>query len=417
MSIANPICAEANLLVRTSRDQIENAIALWAQVIFLYDSIGEQLSMLQNICNSLSKVHKDSVAQVEKEVNELDRNRHKLTESLELLKHTTVDPALGSKVSAGPEPGTSSDCTLRTFVYEDGIHQLNETADGAINAVKYVQNDLSNTIKALSRDIDEIRDSMALATRVQKNNLYQANQGSGSVADHAHTMAKLLESLARHYDQCTKAVEMMKVGDQQNDLEELLQVLENDAEEVQGVIQELQERSEEIKSSEKLVSGFHTQMKDVHSKMQSYFDDLDKFATRKLPAYLDKVDDQLHTQAESIAEVQKLVQEVGSLDEYYHLFYKSYHVLLLEIVRRNKAQAKMQEMITDMSRTLTNLYQEEVELRRTFVEQRGVYLPSDLWPGLSDAPPEPQITFRPATLPNISEASAQRARKINQDPK
>ena len=49
LSIAGPICTEANGLVATSRKQIEKATVLWSQIMFLHSAISEQLDMLK--CN------------------------------------------------------------------------------------------------------------------------------------------------------------------------------------------------------------------------------------------------------------------------------------------------------------------------------------------------------------------------------
>jgi hypothetical protein len=88
---------------------------------------------------------------------------------------------------------------------------------------------------------------------------------------------------------------------------------------------------------------------------------------------------------------QSLFDEIGDLTHWYHLFYKSYDHLIVEIDRRNKTMKQAQNMIKNLNEQLNGLYSEELEKRSAFNEEFGGYLPQTLCPSIHEQPTKFQV--------------------------
>ncbi|CAN6625789.1 autophagy-related protein 17 [Trichomonascus vanleenenianus] len=409
LSVAGPICIEANELVVTSRKQIEEGTVLWAQVIFFHDAIEEQLGLLQNVQSSFEDYHRKSSREFGDLVNQLAESYQSLDDALKMLDETDLDPEL---LKEG-----SDKRNLRSFVFESGIDQLRGTVEDIIYKSKTSEKELGESVMNLASEVLRLRKRMYSVKDIRKKSLEKAHGGTEEVAGHAHAMAELLESLTRHYDQCLKAIELTDQNKvPKEEIGELLQVLENDSYEVEGAVNELHSRRQSIEVSERSVSEFCDKMGKMHIEVVNYFKELDTFTSNELREYLKTLDGHSKDQSEYATEIAKLVTEVNSLVDYYNLFYKSYHSMVLEIVRRSKAQAKMESLVQTMLNTINSAYNEEVEQRRTFLQEHGDFLPSDLWEGLTESPGYPEIGFDKVDIPKPSEKTIQAAMKNAQLP-
>ncbi|KAA8916575.1 hypothetical protein TRICI_001201 [Trichomonascus ciferrii] len=401
LGLAGPICTEANALVSTSRRQIEQATVLWAQVTFLREAINEQLEMMRTVQLSLEESQERGNEELEKSIEDLRGMEESLEASLKNLQRTEVDKAFGH------ETGKS----LRSFVFEDGIGKLKKTVATVVENSKSTQLDVSKDIKGLGQDIKALSENMVSMQDLKGEDLETARKGADVIATNAHAMATLLESLARHYDQCLTAVEMKKSPESAEGLDELLKVLENDSQQVEDVVNELYERRKAIETSERSVSDVYENMQQKHGEIVQFFDKLSEFTKVELPKHLATLEAYSQKQKGHVEEIFRLVRELSSLVEYYDMFFNSYHALVLEIGRRSRAERKLESIVNDMSNTLSRLHQEELDARKAFIDDRGDYLPSDLWTGLTEYPPQPKIEFSKATkLPPVSEDSVQKAR-------
>jgi autophagy-related protein 17 len=191
----------------------------------------------------------------------------------------------------------------------------------------------------------------------------------------------------------------------------LYEVLENDSKEVEGVVLELEDRNNSIQVSEKSVSEFYQQMQKMHKVVVKYFNQLELFGNTNLPSTLESIDDYSKKQKVQVEEVSKLIEEISSLTDYYEMFSKSYHAMVLEILRRSDAQSKLETYLDDVAKTLNKLHQEELDARKTFLDERGDFLPIDLWPGLTASPRVPKISLETTEFPKLSEKTITNAIK------
>lgn len=407
LSIAGPICTEANGLVATSRKQIEKATVLWSQIMFLHSAISEQLDMLENVQSSIEDFKRYSKDEFEISLRDLNGSEKRLTTALVVLDNIELDGALYKQKD---EPQSKK---IRSFVYEKGLTNLKEMTKECKGEVGSMQDELSKTVMGYSKSIASLRNQMFSVKAIKKESLEHANEGTNLIANHAHAMAMLLESLARHYDQCLKAIEMNDSSNNEPKVEllNLYEVLENDSKEVEGVVLELEDRNNSIQVSEKSVSEFYQQMQKMHKVVVKYFNQLELFGNTNLPSTLESIDDYSKKQKVQVEKVSKLIEEISSLTDYYEMFSKSYHAMVLEILRRSDAQSKLETYLDDVAKTLNKLHQEELDARKTFLDERGDFLPIDLWPGLTASPRVPKISLETTEFPKLSEKTITNAIK------
>lgn len=65
LSIAGPICNEANELLSTARGQIERASVCWAQTVYLHTMISSQFQILQGIVDASVQSEKQYIKNFE----------------------------------------------------------------------------------------------------------------------------------------------------------------------------------------------------------------------------------------------------------------------------------------------------------------------------------------------------------------
>ena len=304
---------------------------------------------------------------MKKSLSLLDEQDHALQLALKDLDVCQLDPAIQLdtvRAIEGTENTMSSDQhnsarTLRSFVDEDGVARLKKSITDAIDQVQMAQEELREETRKLSDIIGSLQkesiDSSSVCTR---DKLEQAHVQTNLIATDAHEMAMLLESLARHYDQCTQAydlsLEVMRgkySADISEELEELTEVLNNDARELDGVLTELYERRESIANSAEYVVGFLKRVESDHSFAIAFFQKLDSFGLTELAQYEVKMTELGENQSIHSDQVLSIfLPEMSSLVDYYRIFLRSYHSMVLEISRRKNFQTKLQTLADEMQR-------------------------------------------------------------------
>lgn len=368
---------------------------------------------------------------------------------------------------------------LRSFVDEDAVSRLKDTTTATIDVIQQAHVDSEAVVRKISQKIAVFartaqpqlhggpggaaaslpsspdrrsRGPDGWKVEVEKA-LESAHDETTQIATHAHAMAMLLESLARHYDQCNQAIEMhreveMKSRQQQlrgnsgesfvelEDLSDLVTVLENDTKELAGVIDELQERFKEIEGLTEHVYEFQKLVSEnIYEKTRDTFELLERFGKEDLAQYLEELhecqnkvkpeyftDDGEEVAAEDHGQqhlheytvgIGVPLREMKSLVEYYSLFWVSYQRLLLEVERRAHFKAQMQGLIDEMTGQVSRMLTEELNVRQGFFDKVSDFLPRDLWPGLLEPPPFVEIVPNGEwQVPQIDKASLETAREV-----
>lgn len=272
---------------------------------------------------------------------------------------------LDSARAAGKTKGNSSPGpdflprTLRSFVDEDGVARLKKSITDGIDQVQLAQKDLREEVAAMTSSISSLKsDDLKSRSVSARAKLEQAHNQTNIIASDAHEMAMLLESLARHYDQCKQAYELSQkvknghyTADMSEELEELADVLNNDARELDGVLTELYERRGSIANSAEYVVQFLNEVKEDHLIAISFFEKFHSFGETELREYQSKMTEFSTVQSENLDHVSAvLLPEMSSLVEYYRLFLQSYNSMVLEISRRRNFQTRLEALQVEMQR-------------------------------------------------------------------
>ncbi|KAK6543883.1 autophagy protein 17 [Orbilia ellipsospora] len=214
--------------------------------------------------------------------------------------------------------------------------------------------------------------------------------------EHASVMASLLESLARHYDLCSLALKQAEshdggVSSEEGDLQteedkaDMLAVLQRDAGEVDDVVNEIKERLDEMETTSVLVEQTVAQIGDHYRTMLSLLGSMHDGqsllvnCTLQSKEFVQKQKDNQEVIAERLDELQRLT-------DHYVLFGEAYDALLVEVGRRIAVQRQKDTIIQEALAKIDMLNEGDLLEREQFRSEFGDYLPSDIWPGLSDPP-------------------------------
>ena len=63
LSIAGPICKEANDLLSTAQGQMEKASVLWAQTVYLHTMISGQIQVLSSVLKASESMDQNSMTE------------------------------------------------------------------------------------------------------------------------------------------------------------------------------------------------------------------------------------------------------------------------------------------------------------------------------------------------------------------
>ncbi|OMH81728.1 Autophagy-related protein 17 [Zancudomyces culisetae] len=75
-----------------------------------------------------------------------------------------------------------------------------------------------------------------------------------------------------------------------------------------------------------------------------------------------------------------LTKEMWNLTAWYQEYYLAYCDLVLEFHRRNQVRKAQKKWLENVTLELDKMYNDELSIRRDFVENLGKYLPGDLCP-------------------------------------
>ncbi|KAK9476274.1 autophagy-related protein 17 [Lipomyces japonicus] len=415
LALAQPWCADAADVAANARLALEAGIAATAVGSFAFAQARAQVGLLVSASACLHDAHEASAADFQRSLRALDASGASLDAVLDTLGRTAVDPALA--VDPG-SPRTLKDLTDATVV-DDLKAQLRRAID------RFTQAHLSHAadLVALDTELDELStQANELDTNRDVSNkadnfdpVAEACGQQVAVEDHAHAMGDLLESLAHHYDQCSQALvgSRADLGDHVANTHDsgIIQVLHDDAGQVDGVVSEIRERFDHIRFAHDAIHDFLLAATDRY--------DLAVIVLRSVSTFQPVLDDHLyraHKFADAVADYfvrrDALLDELDSLVDYFARFAHAYDALVLEIVRRVNSQARMDRVVQDALDKLKFIHDEELNARHTFYAKNGDFLPSDLWPGLADPPVGYEIiAHEAASLPELSKSTIELAKK------
>lgn len=231
--------------------------------------------------------------------------------------------------------------------------------------------------------------------------------------DHAREMAINLESLVSHFDLCVTAIKHVEGGSdaalkvaaggdvpegvidvtQEEDTQPLseednarmMEVLEEDAGQVEDVVMEIKHHIVAMEALDERVETHLADLARAHTDTIGAFRQLEDIE-QKLPAYVTQSQIFLIRWEEQSVKITERLDELEGLRDFYDGFVQAYDSLLIEIGRRKAFEGRMEKEVETVTKRLEKLYDDDLEERENFKKEQGDYLPVDIWPGLMSAP-------------------------------
>ena len=363
--------------------------------------------------DSFSMSWSNIISRVQATVQSLDDASARLQKTLASLRNTPVEPAF--------RPDDDQQKHLFDFVDEAGISSLEEAIKGSIDRFDAARGQLADTCEAFEQELEKLHVSLQQEEREQDETpvpalFYQLETKATEAASN-------LEALVKHYDLCVtamkhtegggEAITQASIGEDEggqtsklvglgvdldkmdaapakpisdDERKQMLTVLMNDADQVTEVVADIREGLAE--------------MEDSMQQITSYIDSLREESRRvhEATAYLKEVAGKLPIYISACAEFQRAwddektlllekLEELEGLKDFYAGFEDAYDELILEVHRRRQVRRDMEKVIKSAMQELETLYDDDAHRRDSFRENQAEFIPSDLWPGLVNAPP------------------------------
>lgn len=327
----------------------------------------------------------------------------------------------GTGVEAGLRPEGEKRRSLLDFVDEGGVEGLMGGIKGVVGEAGEGFREFQEGVRSFREEIVRVKETL--------NTDRGSMGGSGELAvgeerspipdvlhemeNHARDMAGELEGLVKHYDLCVTALKHTEgggdvalkfagdlpegmdigqdagggtpepIGDEQR--EEIMRVLEEDAEHVEGAVMDIRSHIADMETLYEQVEVNTEYINKEHASTTAAFTLLEDIG-RKLPSYVTQSQVfALRWDAEK-AKVEELLEELEGLTEFYDGFLRAYDNLLIEIGRRKNVETKMEKEVQQARARLEKIYEDELAEREAFGKEQGDFLPVDIWPGLTAGP-------------------------------
>jgi autophagy-related protein 17 len=234
-------------------------------------------------------------------------------------------------------------------------------------------------------------------------------------------MASLLDSLVQHFDLCVNAIRnteggyaavrkaassqppgaepvsvsgVMSAEDRPEDGEpiseeerrEMLEVLENDAAQVEDVVMELRHRLNDMELMHDTILEHVSSLIQSYNETTAAYNILEGVGSR-LPNYIVASQDfKLHWE-ETKLQIQDQLTELESMRLFYESYHSSYDGLIVEIYRRRQSEEKVKVIIRKAMEQIEKVYEADMREREAFKGDVGDFLPVDLYLGVGSGAP------------------------------
>ncbi|KAI1344167.1 kinase activator [Xylariaceae sp. FL0016] len=418
----------ANELVHSARQAHEESVILSAQALFLRRGISEQMRLLVRLRKGLHRTYDNGKHEFKKIIRTLDATNGRLEDTMNILRGRIVESAF--------RPAGEEKRNLLDFVDELQVERMRDALKGNIQALQSTQQSFDGDLLRFDNDMRELNKIIKSAPTPPSPSASASASSAhqslphllASMIEHSHAMAELLTSLTKHFDLCITAVRTTEGGTalarikaaevtqsqsgddvsisgvmaeqeshmpeldpiSQEDRTQMLQVVVQDASEVEDVVQELNER---LQSMEADFSSLDHQTNQVNL---TYLSTLDAFRV------LEDIESRLRSYiaAESeyrerwVTEAQTIEEKMGEMEDlriFYESYASSYDGLILEVERRRALEERIATIWRKAKENVDKIIDNDQKERDLFRHEVAEYLPTDLWPGMDDPIPAWEI--------------------------
>ncbi|KOS21737.1 Autophagy-related protein 17 [Escovopsis weberi] len=399
----------ADELITAARLSHEDTVVMAAQSAFLRGFVADQIRLLAQIRMALQRTYDWGKRDFKKLVRSMDEVDGELTGTMEMLRETAVHRVLGAK---GEERKN-----LLDFVDEGSVTSMRESMKRSIQELQAIQSSFDGDLLRLENDIKSLNKILAdaLGPPVTQAIGLQMMQLYG----HSTSMADCLASLTRHFDLCVtairstegaaalarrKAAEITRsqggesvsisgvITEQESaapDLEpqtseeraNMLQVVSEDAQLVEGVVREIQDHLSEVEFQYGELGDLAQQSRKAYLCMLDAYASLGDVEAR-LDSYIAAEEDFRTRWALEKEAVFKKLGEMREMRDFYDRYASAYGGLLLEVERRRTVEAKVLSVWRKAQESVDKILEVDRTSRELFRNEVGEFLPTDLWAGM-----------------------------------
>ncbi|KAI0180786.1 autophagy-related protein 17 [Hypoxylon sp. FL1284] len=414
----------ANEIVHLSRQAHEESAILTAQTQFLRQGINEQVRLLLRLRRSMNRTYDSGKREFKQVIKTLDATNGRLEDTMNILRDRIVDRAF--------RPSGEEKKNLLDFVDESQVDAMRDTLKENIQALQNTQKSFDGDLLRFDTDMRSLNKTMSAVPSAPSPSASSTVQPVpellSSMIENSHAMAELLSSLTKHFDLCVTAVRTTEGGaalarikaaeatssqggedmsisgviaEQEShmpnydpispeDRAQMLEVVVQDASEVDDVIRELNERLQSME-----VDFIGIQEQTGRTKM-AYISTLDAFQVledigSRLQSYISAESEFRDRWLEEQLTIQDKMGEMEALRVFYESYCNSYDGLILEVERRKTLEEKVLGIWRKAKESVDKIIEADRKERELFRHEVSEYIPTDLWPGMDDAMPKWEI--------------------------
>ncbi|KAI1762573.1 autophagy-related protein 17 [Hypoxylon sp. FL1150] len=414
----------ANELVHLSRRAHEESVILAAQAQFLHQGINEQVRLLLRLRRSMNRTYDTGKREFKQIIKTLDAADARLQDSMNVLRDRIVDSAF--------RPSGEGKKNLLDFVDESQVDAMRDSLKENIQALQNTQKSFDGDLLRFDTDMRALDKSMSTAHTFHSPSTSSTVRSVpdllSSMIDNSHAMAELLSSLTKHFDLCVTAVRTTEGGaalarikaaevtssqgganvsisgviaEQEShmpdydpispeDRAQMLDVVVQDASEVEDVIQELSERLQSMEVDSMSILEQTEQVKSAYISTLDAFRGLEDIGSR-LQSYISAESEFVERWSEEQITIQDKMDQMETLRVFYESYSNSYDGLILEVERRKTLEEKVMGIWKKAKESVDKIIESDRKERDMFRQEVSEYIPTDLWPGMDDAMPRWEV--------------------------
>lgn len=183
--------------------------------------------------------------------------------------------------------------------------------------------------------------------------------------------------------------------------QEMLGVLQKDAQEVEDVVSEIRERGSEMSFLLSQIDSHITHLRNEDSALNSILRMISHIAAEVRSHIATSRSFHASWLEDTRPTLLNGIEEWENQREFYERFDLAYAELLVEISSRRRRHEKAKRKAEEAQRELDRLHAEDERAREHFAVSQGDFLPLDIWPGLRDPPRRYEV--RNVPIPRVEE--------------
>ena len=343
-----------------------------------------------------------------------------------MLRETPIEAVL-------QPPGTPQK-HLYDFIDSTTVSNLEGTLRACIDRYNEALAILGDSNDAFDTSLDNLHSSienvpMTPATTSNPSpipNLYHDLEG------HAKEAAQAFQGLVQHYDLCVTALRHTEGGSaaatqatgdapsqsgdefaappepmSEDERQEMLNVLQKDAHEVDEVVSEIRERGSEMTFLLNQIENHINHLRNEASALSSILQMITQITAEVRSHILTSRSFHVSWLDDTRPTLLNGIEEWENQREFYERFDLAYAELLVEVSARRRRHEKAKRKAEEAQKELDRLYTEDERAREQFALAQGDFLPLDIWPGLRDAPRQYEVKAVATEMNNEEETEDQ----------